>query len=283
MPFPWPAVPAAVGLGKSIWDWARGNDDDPITTTGPDRRSQDYIDRGRGYGQDAYNTALNNPNPFFHGPSNMSIGDQAAPFFNPFQDEVIGSIRDEFNFLRGQAGLDADTAAISQGAFGGSRAAAERGARFGELDRGQTRQIGDLRYRGYQDAVTQGLQYQEYLRNLRERQAQEPLYRHQAANQLYWGGLGPVGQSTYGHPDHLGQTFGFGQELAGQLGDHYGGGRGGGPQNPLGGNQSINWPQWPGAPMGAVPPIDWTGDPSASGIGPMTFPRRGGFGIPGRR
>ena len=45
-------------------------------------------------------------------------------------------------------------------------------------------------------ALTQGLQFSEYQRALRERQMQEPIFRRQVQQGLLTGGLGPTGQTT---------------------------------------------------------------------------------------
>lgn len=140
-----------------------------------------------------------NNGPFFLGPSEMSIGDQAQRFMNPYQQNVIGGIRGEFDHLRGQAAMQSNQQATQAGAFGGSRAAIAQGARLGELDRAQASQIGNFLHQGYGDALQMGLGYSEYERGLRERQAQEPLFRQQQALNFMNLGMGPYGttQSQY--------------------------------------------------------------------------------------
>lgn len=167
-------------------------------TTQVDPRTQQYVNQIRGTAQGAAGVALNHPGQFFLGPSPLSIGDQAARFMNPYQQNVIDATRGEFDHLRAQAGMQAQQQATAQGAFGGSRAAIMQGSRLGALDRAQASQIANLQQQGYQNAMQMGLGYSEYERSLAERQAQEPLFRQQQALNFQNMGLGPYGTSQVG-------------------------------------------------------------------------------------
>ena len=163
-------------------------------TTGLDPRSQQFVDQQRAQAQGAAGVATGAPGNFFLGPDQRSIQDQISPFLDPFIQNVIGGVRGEFDVLRDQASNRVSDQAIQAGAFGGSRQGVAEGVRLGELDRAQTSQIGGLLSSGFRNALSTGLQQSELNRQLRERQAQEPLFRQQQAQQFFQGGLGPTGQ-----------------------------------------------------------------------------------------
>lgn len=165
----------------------------PTTTTTPDPRSQAYIERLRRMGIGASSAILGRTGSFFAPADTRPISEQIAPFMDPYLDQVIGGVRSEFDHLRGAASVDAARRATAAGAFGGDRHGVAEGVRLGELDRGQTSQIGGLLSQGYRDALSTGLSYNEHLRQLQERQLQEPIFRYQTALGLGMQGLGPVG------------------------------------------------------------------------------------------
>jgi hypothetical protein len=134
--------------------------------------------------------------PLFLGHNGQTPEEMARPFFNPYMDQVVGGVRGEFDHLRGQALVGADQQAMQAGAFGGSRHGIMAGQRMGDLDRAQTSQIGQLQHQGWQQALGQGMQFNEYQRALQERQMQEPLFRRQMAMQMMNLGLGPSGTSS---------------------------------------------------------------------------------------
>jgi hypothetical protein len=162
------------------------------------------------------------------GPDGRSIEDQIAPFMNPYMDSVIGGVRSEFDHLRAGARSSVSDAATRAGAFGGSRHGVAEAARLGELDRAQTGQVGGLLASGWQDALSQGLQYSEYQRALQERQAQEPLFRSLQELNLMNLGMGPTGTTsttTMPGPSFGGQLLGAGlTAFAGPLSGLLGGG-----------------------------------------------------------
>lgn len=205
-----------------------------------DPRSQAYVEAMRRQAQGAGDVALAGPaggGSWFTGPQTLSVGDQAAAFFNPYMSNVVDATRGEYDRLRAGALNRTTQQATLGGAAGGSRAAIVAGARLGELDQGQASTIAGLLQGGYNSALSMGIPYAEQQRQLREQQLQEPLFRQQAAQQFTQGGIGPVGytqtQSSSGG--------GFGDLLKGAagLGSLYlgAGGRlpfglGGGPQAP---------------------------------------------------
>jgi len=198
-----------------------------VTEQGLDPQSQAYVDQMRQHARGGAGVALNTPGNFFLGPDTRSIQDQIAPFLNPYMDQVIGGVRDEFDNLRGQAQVGVNQGATAAGAFGGSRQGVAQGTRLGEIDRAQTSQIGGLLSSGFQNALTQGLQFSEYQRALRERQAQEPLFRQQQAQQMLNLGLGPTGFTNTNTQTHRGSTLGTITGLAGTVGGAIIGGPGG--------------------------------------------------------
>ncbi len=165
------------------------------TTQAPDPRSQAYIEQmrrmaGQGAGM------IQGGGPLFTGPQEMSVADQAAPFFDPYMSNVVDATRGEFDHMRADAYMSANQQATAAGAFGGSRHGVMAGARLGEIDRAQGSTLAQLLSGGWQNAVQQGTQYAEMQRQLRERQMQEPLFRQQQALQMLNLGMGPVGSTS---------------------------------------------------------------------------------------
>ena len=196
---------------------SKGRKETTTVTSGPDRNSQQYIDRQRQQAEAGAQNILHSPNPFFLGPDSRSIQDQIQPFFNPYLENVISGVHDQYDRSRSLARRATDDESTFAGAFGGSRAAVTEGVRLGELDRAENMQIGGLLSSGYRDAMDRGLAYSEYVRNLRERRAQEPIFRNQMAQGLYQGGLGPTGvegttevTQSQGTLDYITQLAGLG-------------------------------------------------------------------------
>lgn len=180
-----------------------------------DPQSQAFVNDMRERARAGAGTALDAPGNFFLGPDTRSITDQLMPFMNPYIQHVIGGLGGQYDAARSRAVIDANQRATAAGAFGGSRAAVERGARLGELDVGQLGQTGSLLAGGFNQALDRGLAHSEYVRALRERQAQEPLWRQQQAQQMLNLGLGPVGQTSTTSRTQQGSTAGALAGLAG--------------------------------------------------------------------
>lgn len=163
----------------------------------PDAASQAYINQQRNQAQQGANVALNagGPGGLFTGPLQQTPGQIAQPFMSPFQDQVVGGIRGEFDHLRNQASMATAQDATSAGAFGGSRQAITEGARLGELDRAQASQVGNVLNQGYQNAMQQGMGFAERQRALQQQQNMEPIWRQQQALQMMNLGMGPTGQT----------------------------------------------------------------------------------------
>lgn len=241
------------------------------TTTALDAKSQAYLDAIRGQSGNASNVALQGPagGSWFTGPQTMSIGDQAAQFFNPYMKNVIDPINAQYDQLRAQAVSNTGSQATLSNAFGGARQALLTGARLGELDRGQAQQVGDLMYGGYNNALQQGTAYTEQQRQLQEQKLQEPLYRQQMAQQFLNLGMGPtsgttVTGSTGGGFGDLIKNVGGIASIASGMGLFKGGGG-----NPMGGMSGY---QMPGN-ANLVPSTGYQGGYSA------TLPTMGNFGM----
>lgn len=105
-----------------------------------------------------------------------------AQFQNPFQQNVIDSVGQQYDQLRGQAHMEANDAATKAGAFGGTRHAVMEGARLGQLDQGQASTVAGLQQTGFNDAQARaqfaanfgmgalGQQFQagDYMRNVQQ-------------------------------------------------------------------------------------------------------------------
>ena len=197
---------------------SKGGETRTTQTSALDPASQGYVNRMRGAGQRGYD-AVSGAGPLFLGADPRTIEEQMAPFMNPYQSQVIGGVRNEFDYLRGQARRNTTDAAIQSGAYGGSRHGVAEGTRLGALDRAQGSQIAGLLSSGFSDALGQGLQYSEYQRSLRERQAQDPIFRNQAALGLLNMGMGPTGMNQTNvekqSSDPWGQLLGLGLTAGG--------------------------------------------------------------------
>ena len=168
------------------------------STVGLDPASQQFVQGTRNQATQGANVALNNPGQFFLGADPRSVQQIIQPFMDPFQDQVIGGIRDEFNVLRGRAvGGAGGTNQQAQfaGARGGSRQGVAEGLRLSELDRNQTSTISGLLSNNFQQAVSNAIPFADRQRQLAQQQAQEPLFRQQQALNFRNMGLGPTGQT----------------------------------------------------------------------------------------
>lgn len=167
------------------------------TTQALDPATQAYVNAQRAQAQGAGNVALNGPaggGTWALGPETMSIGDQAAAFFNPYQQNVVNAVGNQYDRLRADALNQSKMGGA--GTFGGSRNAVMAGARLGELDAGQGQTIAGLLNSGYNNALNQGVQYQQYQHGLAQDARMDPLFRNQTAQGFFNNGLGPYGMST---------------------------------------------------------------------------------------
>jgi hypothetical protein len=78
-------------------------------------------------------------------------------FYDPYQQEVIGSMQSDFDRMRASSLNAVGGQAGAQRAFGGSRHALAEGAAIGEIGRAEGSTIAGLRSSGYQQAVANAL------------------------------------------------------------------------------------------------------------------------------
>lgn len=78
-------------------------------------------------------------------------------FYNPFENDVVGSFLGDLSAMRGQNNLVANDLAEKSGAFGGDRDAVYRAVSNGELDRTAATSIAGLRASGYNTAMSGAL------------------------------------------------------------------------------------------------------------------------------
>lgn len=117
---------------------------------------------------------------------------------NPFQQQVLGGLNQQFDQLRNQAQTGVQQQATAAGAFGGSRHGVAEAQRLAELDRAQTQQTGQLLSQGFQSAQAAALP-------LAQQQAMAPVQALMAQQGLLAGGLGPTGQVTTGTQQQMSQ------------------------------------------------------------------------------
>lgn len=173
-----------------------GKDKTQTTTQTVDPASQGHIDAMRRAGMEASQQFLNQPGSFFEGADTRSISQQIAPFMNPYMDQVLGGLGDKFAHLRKQASTSANQGASAHGAFNSARHGVLEAERLSGLDRAEGETVGGLLSNQFNTAVGQGLQYSEYQRALKERQLQEPIFRHQLSMEALNNTLGPYGTNT---------------------------------------------------------------------------------------
>jgi hypothetical protein len=157
-----------------------------------DPQSQAYVNRMRLAGQ-AGADAIGSAGPMMIGPDGRPISEQIAPYMNAFTQGVIDPTRAEFDYLRGQASRGVTDAAIRSNAYGGSRHGVAEGVRMAGIDRAQATTISDLFRQAHDSSLAVGLPHIEHQRQLRERQAQEPLFRALQQMGILNMGMGPAG------------------------------------------------------------------------------------------
>jgi hypothetical protein len=197
-----------------------GKDKKQTTKQKLDPKSQGHVDAMRANARAGADVAVNQPGSFFAGPADISqILGNAQQFLNPYIEQVLGGLGQEYDQLRAGATRAANQGSTAAGSFGGSRHGVMEGVAHGELGRAQATQVGGLLSDQFNKALQQGLGYTEYERALRERQLQEPLFRHQTAQGFYSGGLGPTGSVTkqIQHGDLTKDLMGAGMMVAGAM------------------------------------------------------------------
>lgn len=173
-------------------------------------------------------------------------GDAGAfgQFMNPYLQNVVGQVGQQYDQLRAQAHNDANTQATQAHAFGGDRHAIMEGARLGQLDQGQAATTAGLYNQGFNDswnraqqtanfgmgALGQQANLGDYMRNVQQQQLTQN--RNDFNEQRDWGvrNLGILQGALSGTPYGQSQTQPTSQNrLAGIAGGAITGAQLGGP------------------------------------------------------
>lgn len=101
-------------------------------------------------------------------------------FFNPFQEEVVRALNEDFDRSRGLAVRDARQRATAAGTRRGSRAGLAEGRAIEGVERARGAALADLRRQGFLDAAEIGLR----VNPIRTAELQEPLFRLNAGRQF---------------------------------------------------------------------------------------------------
>lgn len=227
-------------------------------TSSIDPRSRQFIEGFlRPMGKSAARTALGHPGSFFAGPSQAQQDalqrfsqdfsgagqfgftpgsfdpSRAQDFFDPFQEQVIGGVQQDFDRQREQAMTRAAQEATQAGAFGGSRSGVLQAEQLRNIGDREAQTLANLRSQGFDRATGRafdefGLQQnlgfgaaqarqqgalqgaglnlqaagQQFgagseLQRLAQQRAMEPLFRQRQALQLAQQGFGgPTGGTT---------------------------------------------------------------------------------------
>jgi hypothetical protein len=126
-------------------------------------------------------------------------GDQDAisSLMNPYQQNVIGALGQQYDKMRNQAALGSNDAATQAGAFGGDRHALMVGERQGALDQQQASDTANLLYGGYNDTMNR---------------AGQTANMGLGAGGLFNQSLGLQGQFGQAQQGVYGQQYGMGQD-----------------------------------------------------------------------
>lgn len=173
-----------------------GKDKKQTTTQRLDPRSQGYVNQMREQARSSADMILNNPDSFFTGPSNASVSDMVQPFLNPYIQDVIGGLGQEYDQRRAAATTGANQAATAAGAFNSARHGVREGTQLAELDRAQMQQTAGLLSDQWNRALSSGMGWEQYNQGLRAQRAMEPVWRAQQAQGITGAGLGPTGSTT---------------------------------------------------------------------------------------
>ena len=162
--------------------------------TGVDAASQAFIDQMRQHAL----SGLGQIGAGQFAPSVAQINALTQGLQDPYQQQVLGGLSQQFDQLRDQARTNVQQQATAAGAFGGSRHGVAEAQRLAELDRAQTQQAGQLLSQGFQQAQAAALP-------LAAQQAMAPVQALMAQQGLLAGGLGPTGQVTTGTQQQMSQ------------------------------------------------------------------------------
>lgn len=185
-----------------------------------DPRSQAYVNQSRALASTGAQSLMDLDGSLF-GPETMSIFDQAAPFLNPWFDQVINPVNQSFDNALERMRMATNDEARGAGAFSSGRHGVALGVGTGQIEQGRASVLGNLYNQGWQTALTQGMGYQAQQRAAERQAMMEPFLRSQMALQLRNAGLGPTGGTTTTKEktdsNVWGQVAGLGLGIAGNL------------------------------------------------------------------
>lgn len=162
-------------------------------------------------------------------------GDQNAinGLMNPYLDQVLGGVNAQYGQDSQMLNKNVNDTATQQGAFGGDRAALERGAAQGNLALGHQQQVGDILHGGYNEMLQRaaglaqmglgaaGQQFAggDYMRNIAQQQANPELMKQQILAQGTQGGnVGNYSNTNYTKTGAMQNIIGGASALGGLFG-----------------------------------------------------------------
>lgn len=176
-------------------------------TTQLDPASQRYVANTRAFAQDAARQAAGGQ---YFAPATVAFNQglqalqnptvAAQQFFNPFQQNVVSGVQQDFDRQRQQALMAAAQQATGAGAFGGSRSGILQAQALRDINQNEANTLANLRYSGYNNALGMAGQNAQQLlgagelqRQIQNQLLQNGLFANQQALQMLNLGLGPVG------------------------------------------------------------------------------------------
>lgn len=149
-------------------------------------------------------------------PEQMDTG-RISDFFNPFQSEVVDSMRPEFERQRDRALNRAADEAISSGAFGGSRSGFLQAQALNDVNRSEAQTVADLRRQGFEGARSAAMSEHGLLQQLGLRGAiseMDAQTKARIANQQAQLQAEQIENSRRGmHQQALGQLMSGGEQM----------------------------------------------------------------------
>jgi hypothetical protein len=187
------------------------------TTEGFDPNSQDAINRMRAAGRHLAGLLGGSGSMYADAINLGDIQGFMPGLMNPYTQQVIGGLGQQFDDLRKQASLGVGQQATSSGAFGGSRHGILEAERLAALDKAQAQQVGGLLSGQYNQALQQAMGLAQAQQGVAQQRAMEPFLRAQMQQQAL-SNIGPTGrtvtQSETQGGSTLGGLLGLGTSLA---------------------------------------------------------------------
>lgn len=128
-----------------------------------------------------------------------------SKFMNPFQDQVINGVQNDFDRQRAQNGMQVNDLATKAGAFGGSRAAVLQALGNRDIGNNESTTLGNLRSAGYDQALQQSGAWNNTVQANRQSQINAAMQRFNMAQGYPLQSLGIQQQAFQGLP--MGSTY----------------------------------------------------------------------------